>query len=262
MAHAQQLKFVELTAGFFNLVQRSDLKVLEIGSYIVNESVRKFFPTSAYTGVDLIPGPGVDIVSDGRKLKFDDKTFDLAISCECFEHNPHWMESFKEMHRMTREGGLIVVSCASRGRIEHGTTRTSNSSPGTRSLNWNYYRNLKKSDFLRNFDLATMFSKRILLYNELSKDLYFVGTKSCDNGRLLFDWQESDLLSELTRINEYTRPTAKVPAAIQWLWRLNAVPLLVASYLPDHIYQNVAIPYSKCMAEVRSASRRILGVKD
>ena len=95
MSHAQQLKFVEITSKFFALNNSSNLKVLEIGSYIVNGTIRPYFEGSQYIGVDLIPGPGVDIVEHAEKINFPKEIFDVTISCECFEHNPYWLESFK-----------------------------------------------------------------------------------------------------------------------------------------------------------------------
>ena len=41
--------------------------ILEIGSYEVNGSLRKYFLNSNYLGIDLIEGPGVDKVLDGSK---------------------------------------------------------------------------------------------------------------------------------------------------------------------------------------------------
>ena len=64
------------------------LRVLEIGSADINGSIRSFFPGSDYTGVDLSAGPGVDVVASGHELALPDRDVDLAISCECFEHNP------------------------------------------------------------------------------------------------------------------------------------------------------------------------------
>lgn len=36
------------------------------------------------------------------------KPYDITISCNCFEHNPYWRETFLNMHRMTKEGGLCL----------------------------------------------------------------------------------------------------------------------------------------------------------
>ena len=55
--HLEELKFVELTRDFF--IKQEDIKVLEVGSYDVNGSIRGFFQNSNYTGVDMCAGPGV-----------------------------------------------------------------------------------------------------------------------------------------------------------------------------------------------------------
>ena len=124
MSHPEQLAFLDAVArANRQLVEGS--RVLEIGSYDVNGSVRTLFATSTdYVGVDLSEGPGVDVVSFGHELALPDDAFDLAVSAECFEHDPHWAETFANMVRLTRPGGMVVFTCATRGRPEHGTRRT------------------------------------------------------------------------------------------------------------------------------------------
>lgn len=179
MAHPQQLQFVKSVTSL--IVKNRDFKskkVLEIGSYDVNGSVRQFFPYVDYIGVDLIEGPGVDLICEGAKISHEDNIYDITISCECFEHNPAWAETFMNMHRMTKEGGLVIFTCATTGRAEHGTTRTSpKSSPGTQALNWDYYNNLTVDDFKEKFCLNELFNEYFFLVNKLSCDLYFVGIK-------------------------------------------------------------------------------------
>ena len=177
MAHFQQLRFVEIASS---LLTRSwqGLAVLEIGSHNVNGSVRPFFAGSDYVGVDLSEGKDVDVVASGHEVAFPDGTFDLTICCECFEHNPQWLQTFTNMYRMTKAGGVVLVTCASRGRREHGTARSSpEESPGTAAVGWNYYRNLNRPDFERRLDLGEMFGVHAFFGNRVSKDLYFVGKK-------------------------------------------------------------------------------------
>ena len=77
------------------------------------------------------------------------------------------------------------MTCASKGRAEHGTKRSDfydtvihkydvNSSPGT---NDEYYKNLTKKDFYRNFNISEIFENYFFFYNIHSFDLYFVGQK-------------------------------------------------------------------------------------
>lgn len=152
--------------------------VLEVGSLNINGSVRDLFSTCNYIGCDVGHGPGVDIVVPGQELRFRNNSFDTAISAECFEHNPYWVETFTNMTRMTRPGGLVTFTCAGEGRPEHGTTRSDvGSSPLTVGLGWDYYRNLTPQDF-KEEDILGDFSDFEFEENTADFDLYFWGIKA------------------------------------------------------------------------------------
>ena len=175
MAHAGQLKFVEQVAGFFP-AHFSGARVVEIGSLDINGSVRKLFASPArYVGVDLEPGPGVDVTCLGHEFTTDSGTWDTVLSCESFEHNPHYRETFENMARLARPGGLVLFTCATSGRPEHGTERSNpGSSPFTVKRGWEYYRNVTERDF----DPATLdrlFDCHAFLVSFQSADLYFAG---------------------------------------------------------------------------------------
>jgi len=176
MAHPEQNEFVSLVKQYFPEFF-SDKKVLEIGSLDLNGGVRAFFADNcSYTGADLEIGPGVDIAVPGQLISFPSVSFDVTISCECFEHNPYWLETFINMLRMTKPGGLVIVTVASYGRPEHGTSAsTPKSSPFTVNQGWEYYCNLSSYDFFKKIDLLNWFSQFKFYYNYLSKDIYFIG---------------------------------------------------------------------------------------
>jgi SAM-dependent methyltransferase len=147
MAHKAQLDFIQAVSKalpeFFK-----GTRVLEVGSLDINGSVRQFFERCDYTGIDIGPGPGVDQVCLGHEYSAPDGSLDLALSCECLEHNPYWQETVSNMIRLVRPGGLVILTCATTGRLEHGTARTSpTDSPLTTDKGWNYYRNLAPRDF-------------------------------------------------------------------------------------------------------------------
>lgn len=173
MAHDQQREFVESVRdrfpGFF-----TGVRVLEVGSLDVNGSVRDFFTDCDYTGIDVGVGQGVDVVAQGQEYDAPDGHFDTVISAECFEHNPFWLETFVNMRRMC--SGLVVFTCATEGRGEHGTARTSPAdSPLTVGLGWHYYRNLTASDFEDALPLGDLFAAHEFSTNEWTRDLYFYG---------------------------------------------------------------------------------------
>jgi len=152
-------------------------RIVEIGSLDINGSVRRFFEKpKEYIGIDVGAGPGVDVVCEGQNYDGATSSFDVAVSAECFEHNPYWKETFSNMVRMVRDEGLVLMTCATTGRPEHGTTRSdAGSSPLTVAKGWEYYQNLTEEDFEDTFDLENMFSEYCFNVNKNSHDLYFWG---------------------------------------------------------------------------------------
>ena len=147
MAHEYQKQFTNKVKNT-NPTFFSNKKVLEVGSLDINGSMREFFEECEYIGIDVGNGKGVDVVCSGHEYDAPDDTFDVTLSTECFEHNPYWAETFANMVRLTKSGGLIFFTCATTGRHEHGTRRTSpTKSPLTIEKGWDYYRNLDEKDF-------------------------------------------------------------------------------------------------------------------
>ena len=176
MAHIQQAEFIKAVKNKFpDYFYRTN--VLEIGSLNINGTVRDFFNAADYVGLDVGEGPGVDIVISGHEYKTEER-FDCCVSCECFEHNPYWRETFTNMIDHCRPGGLVVMTCATTGRPEHGTQRSlPEDSPLTIANGWNYYKNLTETDFLTAFDLDEWFEEWKFSVNEEACDLYFHGLK-------------------------------------------------------------------------------------
>lgn len=246
MAHREQLSFVSL------IRQRTDLpsrySVLEIGAYDVNGNIRRIFDNAGqYTGVDLAAGPGVDIIGSGHEVKIED-VFDLTISCECLEHNPYWVETIMNMFSHLRDDGLMVITCATTGRVEHGTSRTNLlHSPGTAAVGIDYYKNLTENDFRENLALDEMFSHYFFHTCRASNDLYFVAQKRGKLDTPRFSFERNDL-SSLEKLSARTRGTTR-----QLLFKLYRFPLDIASsVLPEERYQNIAVPYDNFVNKLRA----------
>ncbi len=222
-------------------------RVLEIGSYDVNGTIRSLFAGSAeYVGVDLTEGPGVDVVSLGHEYT-SDTLFDAAISGECFEHDPHWVDSLTNMIKLTRPGGLVAFSCASRGRPEHGTTRSLvDYSPGTQAVGYDYYRNLDAADIETGLDLADVFETYRLWYLPTNFDLYFAGVvKGETPGAATASLpEESDVRS--------------IEGLMSLPHRVLRLPLRTARRLvrDDEKYQRVILPYWSTLLRARNAVQR------
>ena len=160
----------------------NNVTVLDVGSGDINGNNRFLFKDCKYEGNDVIQTNNVTIVSRTKDLPFEDNTFDTIISTECFEHDPEYPESFKKIYSMLKPDGLFCFTCASTGRPEHGTRRTTpNDSYGTVGNipdMTDYYKNLTEIDLNNVLDLNQLFSAWDTYYNSSAHDLYFLGIKS------------------------------------------------------------------------------------
>lgn len=178
MAHKEQQLFFKYVKDKFPL-KFKDCDVLDIGSLDINGNNRFLFENYNYTGVDIGPGRNVDVVSKGHEYK-SDKLFDIVISSECFEHDMFYNKTIENCISLTKPNGMFIFSCASTGRPEHGTKRTSpRNSPLTQKIQgWqNYYKNLTENDIRNIIDVENIFYDFEFKYNPSPGDLYFWGIK-------------------------------------------------------------------------------------
>ncbi len=89
--------------------------VVELGSQDVNGSIRDHAPESArYVGLDMVEGKGVDlVVVPGQPLELEDESFDVVVTSSAFEHDVCFWETFLDLLRITRPGGLLYVNAPS-----------------------------------------------------------------------------------------------------------------------------------------------------
>lgn len=90
--------------------------ILEVGSYQVEgqegiADLRSFFPGRPYVGLDLRPGPGVDLVADVEALPQADASVGTVLALGTFEHVARFWHGFDEIHRVLRPDGALVVAC-------------------------------------------------------------------------------------------------------------------------------------------------------
>jgi SAM-dependent methyltransferase len=107
----------EIGTLFFQVYGQPGMRVLDVGSYDVNGTLRWAAPEGCrYVGLDIAEGPGVDVVlTDPERFPFEDASFDLVVSTSCFEHDPLFWLTFLEMVRVVRPGGVIYVNAPSNG---------------------------------------------------------------------------------------------------------------------------------------------------
>lgn len=156
----------------------------EIGSGDINGNIQYLFKNCTITGNDVFNSPNTTIISKTSELPFDNASFDTIFSTECFEHDPEFELSIKKIIHLLKDNGLFFFTCASEGRPEHGTRRTS---PGDsygaigNIEGWaDHYKNIKFDDFKEVCDI-NIFTNYQSYYNSETKDLYFWGIKNGSN---------------------------------------------------------------------------------
>ena len=117
--HTSSLAHVQgLVHQYLSTSTDKPLNIIDIGSYDVNGSYKQFFlhPKWKYTGVDLGPGPNVDVVLESPyRLPFDSYSVDVIVSGQAFEHVEFFWCSWLEMVRVLKPGGHIFLIAPSRG---------------------------------------------------------------------------------------------------------------------------------------------------
>lgn len=175
--HIQALEFLTWVKDSFPWHFRNAL-VLDVGSGDINGNLRSLFEYCQYNGNDVVAGPNVTVVSKTSELTFPPGFFFTIVSSECFEHDPEYEKSFAKIVELLMPGGLFAFTCATLGRPEHGTRRTSPGDSFGTLANLpemqDYYKNIVPSDLP---PLKKHFINWGMYVNSHTKDLYFVGRK-------------------------------------------------------------------------------------
>jgi len=116
------LEFGRISLSVYEVQNR---RVIEVGAYNVNGSLRPMVESwkpAEYIGVDLQPGPGVDVVCAAEDLvwQFGENRFDLVISTEMLEHVLDWSRVISNLKRVCKKGGIILITTRSKGFPYHG----------------------------------------------------------------------------------------------------------------------------------------------
>jgi SAM-dependent methyltransferase len=99
-------------------------RVLEVGALDVNGSLRstlEAFAPAEYCGVDLVDGPGVDVVCDAVELidRFGAERWDVVVCTEMLEHVWDWRRVVSNLKRSLAAGGMLVLTTRSPGFPYH-----------------------------------------------------------------------------------------------------------------------------------------------
>jgi len=129
--HVEALTFVAKTnrrLGPFD-------SVLELGGRNVNGSPRPLFPTADYLSVDIVDGPGVDVVCDATLYR-PTRRFDACLCLEVLEHAEDPDGFVATAWGSLKPGGWFILTCACLPRAPHSAVDGGPLQPGE------FYRNV------------------------------------------------------------------------------------------------------------------------
>ena len=99
--------------SFAKIYCKPGMTVVDIGGRNVNGSLRPLFTQrgAKFICIDMESDPSVDIViKPGDPLPFETGSVDIVVSTSCFEHDPVFWLTFKEMARIVRLDGYIYIN--------------------------------------------------------------------------------------------------------------------------------------------------------
>ena len=110
--------------------------VVEFGSIDINGAVRPLFGDADYTGVDLVEGPGVDVVTDVSTYTHPRKV-DCVVCCEVLEHTPDGKKILANAASLLKAKGVLILTAATDPREPHSAV------DGAQVREGEFYRNVK-----------------------------------------------------------------------------------------------------------------------
>jgi SAM-dependent methyltransferase len=96
--------------------------VYEFGSFQVPgqegfADLRALFPGKQYVGADMRKGPGVDVVLDLHEIALPANCAGTVLVMDTLEHVAFPHRAMEEVHRITRPGGVAIISSVMKAGI-------------------------------------------------------------------------------------------------------------------------------------------------
>jgi hypothetical protein len=146
---------------------------LDLGGRNINGSIRDLIPGAYWEGLDIVDGPGVDIVRDAT-LDWPSymNRYDIIVTTELLEHVEDWRGVIRTAAQILRcddervwdKEEIIFITCASTGRRPHGASGELDPPPGE------WYGNIAPDEMERQLD--KFFTHYQVTYNPMPGDVY------------------------------------------------------------------------------------------
>jgi SAM-dependent methyltransferase len=115
------LQLSHLASSLARVAPRARGRLLDVGCgekpfehlfrpYVTEYVGVEYEPTFLLTESGRRGRSAVDVTYDGKRLPFADASFDTVLSSQVLEHTPHPAELVKEMGRVLKPGGVLLLS--------------------------------------------------------------------------------------------------------------------------------------------------------
>jgi len=121
MHDTSYLKMQSFRDTYLGSSTQASQRILDLGSaaYVGQQSYKSLFgpPRFDYVGLDVAPGPNVDVVlaDPHRWSEVETASADVVISGQMLEHDTYFWVTMAEIGRVLRPGGWCCVIAPSRG---------------------------------------------------------------------------------------------------------------------------------------------------
>lgn len=158
--------------GFARMLSETGLNtqdewlIFDFGGRDINGSVRDQLPNATWKGIDISPGPGVDLVQDLTQPWGHRELADIVVSTELLEHVQDWRSVLRTASEAIDPSGVqfLFLTCASNGRPEHGASGEPLPPPGE------WYGNVDPNELRE--ELKKYFSTVRVVFNPNPGDAY------------------------------------------------------------------------------------------
>ena len=122
MHKSSMLRMKWFVDNYVSKIDKNPIKVLDVGSCDVYGAYKPLFNDQKfqYEGLDIVPGPNVDIIMHNpynwKELKTD--SYDIVISGQTFEHSEFVWVTMAEIARVLKKDGITCI-IAPNGFGEH-----------------------------------------------------------------------------------------------------------------------------------------------
>jgi SAM-dependent methyltransferase len=119
------VRLLELCEKYTTFDEINQKRIIDVGSQDINGSFRDIIikhNPSEYIGIDFAEGKGVDRVLSIYDCAdvYGEQSFDIVISTETIEHIEDWRSGINNLKKLTKIGGIILLTSRSKGFGMHG----------------------------------------------------------------------------------------------------------------------------------------------